>query len=61
GAVNLFIDVTEHRQIAELRDKAAKCRRMARHIGDRRTVETLSIMALEYEAKADELERAAPH
>ncbi|MGH7023832.1 MAG: PAS domain S-box protein, partial [Caulobacteraceae bacterium] len=38
GAVNLFIDVTEHRQIAELRDKAAKCRRMARHIGDRRTV-----------------------
>jgi PAS domain-containing protein len=56
GAVNLLIDVTEVRQIAELRDQARKCRRLAHGMADQRTVDTLNAMAAEYDAKAADLE-----
>ncbi len=38
-----------------LLDKASRCRRLARHTTDRRAVETLTIMAVECEARAEEL------
>ena len=58
GAVNVLIDVTDARQIAELRSQPLRCRRLARDVGEPRTAETLNMMASEYEAKALELERA---
>lgn len=60
GAVNMLIDVSEVRQIAELRAQASRCRRLAGAILDRSTVEVLTLMAGEYETKARRLEQAAP-
>jgi PAS domain-containing protein len=60
GAVNMLIDVTDARQIGELRSQALRCRRLASGAGDQRTADTLNIMAAEYEAKAAELERSSP-
>lgn len=58
GAVNLLLDITELRQIAELQVQAQRCRRLAAGAGDTLTIETLSAMAAEYEAKAADLEAA---
>jgi PAS domain S-box-containing protein len=55
GAVNLLLDVTNMRRLAELREKAVRCRRLARSIGDEATAETLTDMADEYEAEAGRL------
>jgi PAS domain S-box-containing protein len=52
GAVNLLLDVTDLRRAANLRDEAARCRRLARSMGDQQTAETLARMAEEYEAEA---------
>ncbi|HLI66598.1 MAG TPA: PAS domain-containing protein [Caulobacteraceae bacterium] len=60
GAVNMLIDVTDARQIAELRAGVRRCLRLIDSIDDRRTVETLRSMAREYEDKAAELEQRAP-
>ncbi len=57
GAVNILIDVTDHRQAAALQAQALRCRRLAQSVTDLRTVETLSDMALEYEEKARRLFR----
>jgi PAS domain-containing protein len=57
GAINVLIDVTDARQIAELRSQAQRCRRLARDVGDPRTAQALHTMAIEYEAKASDLER----
>jgi len=59
GAVNILIDVTEYRQVAELRDEARRCRRLAAGVTDKATIRTLKQMADEYEAKAQELEACA--
>jgi PAS domain-containing protein len=59
GAINMLIDVTEFWQVAELREQARRCRRIARDV-DERTNKTLALMASEYDAKADELETGAP-
>jgi PAS domain S-box-containing protein len=63
GAVNMLIDVTEVRQIAELRAQAQKSWRLAKGVGDQNTADILRTMAAEYEAKAQELERTRqfPH
>lgn len=53
GAINLLLDVTEERQIETLRSQAARCRRLAAAIGDRRAVEALTAMAGEYDAQAE--------
>jgi PAS domain S-box-containing protein len=60
GAVNMLVDITELRQIADLRDQAARARRLARGVNDRVTIKTLTAMADEYEAEAASLEKIAP-
>lgn len=55
GAVNILIDVSDRRQIEHLNDQAARCRRLAHSVTDRQTLETLSLMAEEYEEKAKSL------
>ena len=57
GAINLLIDVTDARQIEELRTQADRCRRLAREIGHQHTVDVLATMADEYDAKASLLEQ----
>jgi PAS domain S-box-containing protein len=52
GAVNILIDVTDHRQAGALRAQAVRCRRLARSLTDQRAIDTLTLMAAEYEQKA---------
>lgn len=52
GAVNILIDVTDARQAGELRAQAMRCRRLAHMVTDRRAVDTLLLMASEYDDKA---------
>jgi hypothetical protein len=56
--VNLLLDVTDERQVADLMAQATRCRRLADGASDRRTVETLRLMASEYETKAGALAKA---
>ena len=58
GAINMLIDVTDLRQIEDLRHQAERCRRLARSVDDRRAAAVLQLMAGEYEDKARELEFA---
>ncbi len=55
GAVNILIDVTDARQAGELRAQAMRCRRLAHSVTDERAVDTLLLMASEYDAKARSL------
>jgi PAS domain-containing protein len=55
GAVNILIDVTDHRQAGALRAQALRCRRLAYSLTDRQVVDTLLAMAREYDAKAQSL------
>jgi PAS domain-containing protein len=55
GAINILIDVTDARQLSDLREQARRCRRLARSSTDRRVVDTLLLMAGEYEDKARSL------
>jgi len=55
GAVNILIDVTDHRQAAALRAQAIRCRRLAHSLTDQQVVKTLLLMAGEYDAKAQSL------
>lgn len=55
GAVNILIDVTEERQAGELRAQAQRCRRLAGSVTDQRAIDTLLLMASEYEDKARSL------
>jgi len=57
GAVNLLLDVTDIRQIAELRSQAQRAARLVRSVNDPLTIDALNSMAAEYELKAAELER----
>jgi len=52
GAVNILIDVTEACQAGELRAQAMRCRRLARSLTDQRAIDTLLLMATEYDDKA---------
>jgi PAS domain-containing protein len=55
GAVNILIDVTEAHQAGELRAQAMRCRRLARSSTDQRAIDTLLLMAGEYDDKARSL------
>lgn len=55
GAVNLLIDVTDRRQAGALRIQAMRCRRLAQSVTDQQAVDTLLLMASEYDAKAQSL------
>jgi PAS domain-containing protein len=58
GAVNILIDVTDHRQAGALRAQAMRCRSLAQSMTDQRAVDTLLLMAGEYDAKAQSLRPA---
>lgn len=58
GAINLLLDVTEQRQVDGLRSQAERCRRLAKGIGNPRTVDTLMEMAVDYEAQATAIIKA---
>jgi hypothetical protein len=47
---------TDH-AVDDLRARARRCRRLAAGAGDQRITDTLAQLAIEYEAKASELER----
>jgi PAS domain-containing protein len=55
GAVNILVDVTDRRQAEFLRSQARRCRRLAISVCDQQTADTLTLMAAEYEQKADAL------
>jgi PAS domain-containing protein len=55
GAVNMLVDVTDRRQAEFLRSQARRCRRLAISVCDQQTADTLTLMAAEYEQKADAL------
>jgi len=55
GAVNILVDVTDSRQAEFLRSQARKCRRLALSVCDQQTADTLTLMAAEYEQKANAL------
>ncbi|RWH82214.1 MAG: hypothetical protein EOQ86_09605 [Mesorhizobium sp.] len=57
GAINMLIDVSDPRQIADLRSQALKARRLARAAMDVSIDSTLNAMADEYETLADALAR----
>jgi PAS domain-containing protein len=59
GAVNMLVDVTDRYHAAHLLDQAKRCRRLVRAVNDQLTIDTLTSMAEDYEAKARELQR--PH
>lgn len=52
GAVNILIDLSDHRQAEALRVQAARCRRLARTVSDPEMMQTLRLMADEYDGKA---------
>ena len=55
GAVNILIDTTDRRQAGALRAQAMRCRRLAQSVTDQQAVDTLLLMASEYDAKAQSL------
>lgn len=58
GAINLLIDVTDGRQIAELRAQAQRCVQLANDADDPLVSDVLHRMAAEHQAEAAELERS---
>lgn len=56
GAVNILIDITEERQIQDLRAQAMRCRHLALDVPGGATRVTLNRMADEYQEKARALE-----
>ena len=60
GAINMLIDVTDVRQIGELRSQAHRCRRLANGSSDQHAANTLNQMAAEYDAEAGRLEDVSP-
>jgi PAS domain S-box-containing protein len=57
GAVNILIDITDHRQAGALRAEAIRCRRLAHAMTDQQAVDTRLVMAGEYDEKAHSLTR----
>ena len=57
GAVNILVDVTDVRPAAALRAQAPRCPPLASSVTDSRTIDTLMLMAEEYEGQAGALGR----
>jgi hypothetical protein len=55
GAVNILLDVSDTRQIDELRTSADRCRRLAKTADDMHIASALSALAAEYEGTALDL------
>jgi PAS domain S-box-containing protein len=56
GAVNVLIDITDHRQAALLRAQAQRCARLSESMLEGDVKDTLIRLARDYEAKARSLE-----
>ena len=56
GAVNVLVDITDRRQSRALRDQAARCRRLAQSVDDKQTMNTLNLMAFDYDRQAGALD-----
>jgi PAS domain-containing protein len=57
GAVNMLIDISSNaEQAVHLKAQAQRCRRLAKSVNDQMAMDTLELMAGEYEAKARELQ-----
>lgn len=54
-AVETTITITRDREAEALEAQASRCRRLAHSITDVRTIETLGLIALEYEERARDL------
>jgi hypothetical protein len=52
----ILIDITDQRQAGALRVRAERCRRLAYSVTDRQAVDTLLLMASEYDDKARTLQ-----
>jgi hypothetical protein len=61
GAINMLIDITEPRQAGELRNQAARCRRLAACCGDPAVIKAMERMATEYEVKASAFDLLTLH
>lgn len=55
GALNLFAELGD---AAHLEAQAERCRRLARALSDQQTVDTLTLLAADYEGKAQGIRRA---
>jgi PAS domain-containing protein len=55
GAVNILLDISDSRQIDELRASAERCRRLSRSIDDPAAADALKVLAAEYEGTALDL------
>jgi PAS domain-containing protein len=55
GAVNILLDISDSRQIDELRASAERCRRLSRSIDDPVAADALKVLASEYEGTALDL------
>lgn len=55
GAVNILLDISDSRQIDELRTSADRCRRLARAVSDSDVSVALRALAAEYEGVALDL------
>jgi PAS domain S-box-containing protein len=60
GAINILIDISEREQAGDLRQQAARCRRLAGATGDEQALLALGRMAIEYEIKASALDLMMP-
>jgi hypothetical protein len=47
----------EPHELDRLREQAQRCRRLASDVSDRRTMQALTELALDYDRQAEELER----
>lgn len=57
GAVNVLVGTAGRDESEHLKAQASRCRRLAKSTTDKRTAETLKLMAAEYEEKAGALRR----
>jgi hypothetical protein len=57
GAINLLVDTTAEKQAEDLQVQATRCRRLADGINDERTIESLQLMAAQYDSEARRLRR----
>jgi PAS domain-containing protein len=55
SAINMLIDVSDNRRIADYRASAERCRRLALRAEDQKVVDQLNLMAADYAAKVSKL------
>ena len=61
GAINILIDISQKGQADDLRDQAARCRRLSAGCGDADAVRAMETMAMEFEVRASALDLMTQH